>query len=173
MRLKLFPAGEELHCPPGLPIHPIFTLSGQVSLPDRLYISQVRIPDVSFHKANYSRCSNTEAAPAGASKKRSPTKEPLGFYSLMSNHSQSTSSYEFSLLLCPSVSIHVAGTTLFMLFVSKRVGTSRPLVILGSHPELNLHLSLQFGNQATYSRCFLQQCSLEQEFPMLANPRNQ
>ncbi|KAJ7398267.1 hypothetical protein BTVI_126890 [Pitangus sulphuratus] len=41
-----------------------------------------RVSDVSFHKAIYSRCSNTETARAAASEEGPPTKEPLGFYTL-------------------------------------------------------------------------------------------
>lgn len=55
------------------------------------------------------------------------------------------------LLLCLPGSIPLAGTTLVVPSVMQRTGNSRPLVS-GSHPEPDLHLSLQLANRATRSR---------------------
>lgn len=62
------------------------------------------------------------------------------------------------LLLCLSVSIHLAGVPHPHAFVIPRVGTSRPLVS-GSHPQLHLHLNLQFASRATWSSSIPQQQS--------------
>lgn len=98
---EAFPKGQ-VQCPPWLSTHPILTWSGQVSLPHRPHTSQVTVSNVLFHKAVYSRCSNTETATAGASEKGPPTKEPLGFCSLSLSTPKSPS-FEFLLRVpqCP------------------------------------------------------------------------
>lgn len=92
-----------------------------------------------------------KTAQADASKENSQQRNPLTIYMWES----------LALLesLAPAVSLTVHSPTwpvVFAPFVVQRIGSSRPLVSLGSHPELNMHLELQYTNQATCTRCIAQ-----------------
>lgn len=64
------------------------TQSGQVSLLDPLHIPHGRVSNVSFHKAIYSWCSNTETAPAHASEKGAQQRNPQLLYPHRPSHMQ-------------------------------------------------------------------------------------
>lgn len=72
------------------------------------------------------------------------TKEPLGSYTLsLPVHKSCFSSQAFcsgGVSQCPFIWLV---PLLLMIFLNQRVFSSWPLVFLGSHPELSLHLSLQ------------------------------
>lgn len=123
-----------------------------------------RVSDVPFHGTIYSRLSNTETARAGASEEDPEQRNP---HSLLHPHSPSLKSPK------PRSSSGALGSCcvsqcpfprpvppLFVRLVMRRVGRSRPLVSVGSHPELHQHLSLypelQLAERATCTRCILQ-----------------
>lgn len=85
--------------------------SGQIFLLDQPQVSHGRVSNVSFHKAIYAWCSNTETATAGASEKGPPTKEPLGFYTPTVQATCKSHSYSRVFAPVVSPSVHSAGTT--------------------------------------------------------------
>lgn len=111
-------------------------------------------------------CTVTQKQPELVPPRRTPTKEPLGFYSLK------------SLLLGLFLSVSIHPTAVFSFLIQKisnsqfRLSLSLFIVCLaqvspwrsllpqrlavlvsGSHPELNLHLTLQLASRATQTKC--------------------
>lgn len=130
--------------------------------------------DISFHKAVYSQGSNTKKAWAGASKEGPSTDRPPQVFtppqpphaqvsplllrpqllppSSFTSHSHSSYYPKCQQFSTPALShsLHPLGWCYpaFLPFVIPKVGSSLPLV-LGSHPEFNLHVNLHLIQQLT------------------------